>query len=453
MGRTPPPFLGRTEELKALESRCARPGLTIVKGPPKIGKTTLLKEFVKRSRAGGHRQIGMGEAAEAGGDVLLRAIKDAYSHWLSEDGARAELQSIHAQMKGKYISEVGTAVGVALAECTGPAKGLVGAVFKGLESAKRKVDTGGLTVPRLTSEEARDLLAILAAGQDRPVVAVLNQWEEGQDLDKDTATLRTFLAGLDDWPDFHVVVHLRDPRLPRDRNKEAEGFAATLLEHPAVRALSVGLIEFGMDEVAYPKLMQWLAAHFPAFNAIEHIDTLSDSALEMIGGNPAVLDEWSYLDDDHRVDLERLGEVADDARSLQYPELWTIYRTLLTEARADSAHVPALEVALLAAALPLPPDAEEQAVILPAVLGLATEGDLARLESEDLLRPEGGLRLNLGHSSRREAAERGILGQSERFCKLDGGLARDLKPYLRRAVDRVVPAAHRTAPGGGLESA
>lgn len=164
--------MGRTEELKALESRCANPGLTIVKGPPKIGKTTLLKEFVKKSRAGGHRRIGMGEAAEAGGDVLLRAIKDAYTDWLERTGALAELKTIHAQMKGKYISEVGTALGVVLAECTGPAKGLVAAVFNGLESAKHKVDTGGLTVPRLTSEEARDLLAVLAAGQDRPVVAV-----------------------------------------------------------------------------------------------------------------------------------------------------------------------------------------------------------------------------------------------------------------------------------------
>ncbi|VAX37757.1 hypothetical protein MNBD_PLANCTO03-1500, partial [hydrothermal vent metagenome] len=57
MAAIPLPFFGRQTELEALRIRCAEPGLTIVKGPPKIGKTRLLREFKERTRKDNSRRI------------------------------------------------------------------------------------------------------------------------------------------------------------------------------------------------------------------------------------------------------------------------------------------------------------------------------------------------------------------------------------------------------------
>lgn len=107
------PFFGRTRELADLDERCKHPGVTIVAGPPRIGKTRLLKVFYERSREAG-RRIGMAQAAEASGDVLLRAIQDAYADWLSGANAREQLARLHGQMRGSYVPRVGRAVGNAL---------------------------------------------------------------------------------------------------------------------------------------------------------------------------------------------------------------------------------------------------------------------------------------------------------------------------------------------------
>ncbi|MCC7390605.1 MAG: ATP-binding protein [Phycisphaerales bacterium] len=450
----PIPFFGRGAELAALEERCASPGLTIVKGPPRIGKTRLLTHFVERSKVAGSRRVGMAEAGEAAGDVLLRAIKDAYDHWMKDGGVVAEVRSIAAQMEGKWITTAGVAFGKALAGFGGPAKDLVKAAFAALEEAKRMAEAGGVQLTRLTSEEARDLLAVLAEGAGAPVVVVLNQWEEGQDLGKDTATLRTFLGNQGEWPACHVLLHLRDPRFPRDRNQEAGGLAAQLREFPTAGTLKIGHLDFETDTDAYDELIGWLIEHFPAFAATDGSDYLSDLALEEIGGNPAVLSEWAHASEADRASLARLGEIAADARAMRYPELRVLYRRLLDEVNADPARLPILEVAVLAAVLPLPVDAGEQASLLPAVLGAAEDHALDRLESDGLLRPEGGPRLSLGHPSRREAAARCVLGLNERQEAMDGGLAPGFKPYLRRAVARVIPALvdlHTAVAWGALD--
>ncbi len=429
------PFFGRRDELAELESRCAEPGLTIVKGPPKIGKTRLLKHFVKRSRAAGSRRIGIGQAAEAGGDVLLRAIKDAYEHWLTnEANAIGQLRAIHKQMKGKYISKVGTALGKALADFTGPGKGLVTALFSSLSKAQQMLETGGLQIPRLTSEEARDLLTILADGQAVPIVVILNQWEDGQDLDHDVATLQTFQNSMQTWPEVHIILHLRDPRFPEERNPEAARLAGTLANHPAASFLKVDRLDFETDQPSQERLTEWLQAHFPAIDSLE-----PKRLLDLIEGHPGVLEEWSYLSEADRSSFERLAEVAGHARAARSPEFWSIYEKLLQDVH-DGAGRARLELAILAAILPLPPEAEAQRGLLPAILGDAPEAELVHLESMGLLRPENGVPLSLGHPSRREDAERCVLGVDPKRNATSGSLDERLRPYARAAVDRVIPA-------------
>ena len=388
----------------------------------------------------------MGEAQGASGDVLLRAIKDAYDRWIIDEGAKAQLKAIHAQMDGKYISKAGTAFGKALGKFTGPFEDMVKTVFSSLEEAQRMIEGGGLTLPRLSAEAAYDLVTLLAKGQPTPVVAVLNQWEDGSRLKEDVETLKAFLDNLREWPNFHVVLHLRNPHLDDEDHIAASDLANTLARLPGAESIEVGPIDFENDPTAYENVIAWLAAEFPALAAMEAGDHTADLVMEMIRGNPAVLDEWWYLSDADSASLDRMAAVADDAQALLYPELWRIYRGLLDAAVSDDARIPALEVALLAAVLPLPPSAPERAGMLSAIRGTATDNDLVRLESARLFRREEGLTLSLGHPSRREAAERGILGQNAKLKTIDPELAEELMPYLRTAIDRVVPALVESHP-------
>jgi hypothetical protein len=80
----PRPFFGRQVDLDYLLGRARTTGLTAVMGRPQEGKTRLLEEARDKLREQG-LIVGYAESTGQYGDVLLRAVRNAYEHASATD--------------------------------------------------------------------------------------------------------------------------------------------------------------------------------------------------------------------------------------------------------------------------------------------------------------------------------------------------------------------------------
>src|SRR3954470_12253839 len=79
------PIFGRTNDLKILDHRIQKPGLTVLAARPQQGKTLLLRHFVDRLRQNPDPKtplVGYFESQQTADDHLLYAIQDLYRTWI-----------------------------------------------------------------------------------------------------------------------------------------------------------------------------------------------------------------------------------------------------------------------------------------------------------------------------------------------------------------------------------
>ena len=120
---------------------------------------------------------------------------------------------VWSQQKPNLLPGVATAVGTIFKELGGaaakPVTVAVEAAIKGLVAANQTLTTGGIRLPTLQYDQARDLVATVAQIAERPIVLFLGQWEKSPDPSFEAKTLNAFLHHLDDWPLCHVLMALR----------------------------------------------------------------------------------------------------------------------------------------------------------------------------------------------------------------------------------------------------
>jgi hypothetical protein len=170
-------LFGREPDLAYLLERAGHSGMTAVVGRAQMGKSWLLTEFARQlSRNSAHSQsttvlkllgqpsylVGFAESLGETADLLLRAVVDLYSRWLSTSTYLEQAQVVVEQQKKDFISRTGEAAGVLfekLSKLGGKpieaVGGLVKETFEALANANRDLLSGGLQLPRLQIEQGR----------------------------------------------------------------------------------------------------------------------------------------------------------------------------------------------------------------------------------------------------------------------------------------------------------
>jgi hypothetical protein len=219
---TPKPFpdlrerlFGRERDLEALSARVRFKGLTAVAARPQMGKSWLLTELARRLSQDHEPRhlVGFSESAGETPDLLLRTVIDLYARWLSDAGYAQQAKMVWDQQKPNLLPGVAKALGKIFGELAGastkPVAVAVEDAINGLIAADQSLKSGGVQLPALSYEQARDLVAAVAAISDRPIVLFLDQWEESPDVTREAKALSAFIRHLDDWPRCHVFLALR----------------------------------------------------------------------------------------------------------------------------------------------------------------------------------------------------------------------------------------------------
>ena len=219
---TPKPFPDRREQLfgreRDLEALCARvrlKGLTAVAARPQMGKSWLLTELARRLSQDHEPRhlVGFAESAGEAPDLLLRTVIDLYARWLSDAGYGQQARMVWEQQKPNLLPGVAKTVARIFKEIAGkaakPVAVAVEDAINGLIAADQSLKTGGVQLPTLTYEQARELVDAVAAISGRPIVLVLDQWEKSPDVARESKTLDAFVRHLEDWPGCHIFLALR----------------------------------------------------------------------------------------------------------------------------------------------------------------------------------------------------------------------------------------------------
>jgi hypothetical protein len=205
-------LFGREKDLAALAARVRCKGLTTVVARPQMGKSWLLTELARRLSLTHEPRHLVGFAEQVGQtpDLLVRAVADLYARWLS-DAEQAGM--IWKQQKDRLLPGVAGTLGKIFSEVFGtaakPVTVVVDEAIKGLVAANETLTSGGLKLPVLHYDQARDLVTAVAHLSDRPIALFLDQWEGSSDATMESRTLDNFLRHLDDWPACHLFLALR----------------------------------------------------------------------------------------------------------------------------------------------------------------------------------------------------------------------------------------------------
>jgi len=316
-------FFGREEDVRYLLSRAKRPGLTAIVARPKMGKTWLLEETARLLSTEQSHLVGYHECKGQLADLMLRAVSDLYARWLADARMWQQARSIWERHKDNLITGAGKAVGrifsavAALpSRALAPVGDIVREAFDALAAANRDLTTGGLELKRLDYDQARELVQIVARVSARPLVLILDAWEQSPSLRQERRTLELVLSHLADWPEVHVFLGVRRPH--HDEAQPDHAYLASrdlAASNPAAEVYD--LQPMRLDLPGRETLLAYLRRSLQAARAMD-----DDELLSLIDNFPGVVGYWM---DANRLEAvaepPRLRALADDAQAYRYREL------------------------------------------------------------------------------------------------------------------------------------
>ena len=398
-----PAFFGRRKDVEVLIARATEPGLTMVLGRPRMGKTTLLLETARRLSEEHGCLVGYHEWVGSS-DMLRGAAEDLYERWLSQETLRSQARRFADKVRGLTVGDTAKAIGVLLTDVAGVATGAPPVVtnriketFNGLATLNRNLSSGATGFPAISYEQSRDLVKLASQySGDTPVVLILDAWEQSEGVETDRKLFENFLSRIDEWPPCHLLLGVRQPDAGDEDKVRRIQRITEALDRASLYA----------DRYEVPPLDLSLPSERDA--ALEHVRELvhaargvEDEALVgLINGYSGVIEQWTARPVRERIDgLPDLTSYAEDAQASRYRELDWLIRDVSP---------PRQRVVFRLAMLP-PLDADTWRELSPLVLEGSDEAALQEFRRTGLLKdsaiPSFGTTLPAAGSSTRKAFE------------------------------------------------
>jgi len=392
-------LFGRQPDLKYLESRVRTQGLTFIVGQPRMGKTWLVSRFCENLEKEGRWLFGYYESTADEHDLLSSTVADLYRRWLTQASYKDQLKSILERHRGEMMGKAGTAVGAILSAVINlPTPGIgdmVANVFQGLKAAADDLKTGGRQFQPVPYDICRDLVSIVYKISGQPILVVMDAWEQGKDLRNDFSSLKKMLGRLHEWPkDLHIFVVVREGSQYSGCHELVKELCATSTFACAKYPLPP--MHLATDPEEEKRIINHIRSEVPGAKGLE------DAAiLDMMDGNPAVLEAWEKLRPESE---EAIHQTARDAHVLRDWEFETLFPKLL-ESDRDM-----FDLATRLALLPEFVSVRKWEELKPIVLCGRPETDLAELESRGILKQEKPP--SFGHTTKYESAQNWLIQNS-----------------------------------------
>ena len=190
-------FFFRKEEQQYLLNRLNYPGITVIKGRPRSGKTWLVGQVLRHlDKASPQPLIGFCRCSAQDSDNLMRVIDDLYIRWRERTNLLEQAKEIVKKNFDKWPQLITRVVGSCIdsAQPFGPASSLVAKALKRLPGLEPRSHA-----PRLKDEQGQQLIQVLVEiAQANRVILSLDQWEQSANLNYELEYLRKFTREVED---------------------------------------------------------------------------------------------------------------------------------------------------------------------------------------------------------------------------------------------------------------
>ena len=385
-------LFGRGEDFQQLTDRVKmKRGLTAVMGPPRIGKTWLLREFSRRICGDNNSLVGYAHS-NGEGDLLKSAVTDLYLRWFSDSSfteqAKAAWKSNKDGKDGFFARFTASTVNmlsdiVESIPVAGPVAKPLLAGGKNLFSALADADAnlrGQKLIQDLTYEQSFEIVTMLAEVAGRKIVLVLDAFDQIPDTQRQFGVLRGFLTDIESWPEIHVFVAIKQNK----KGEPANEFRSLCDMYPPAEVVPLGGMNLEGDEET--KLAQYIRTEVPALR-----DSKDAKIIELLEGYPAVVEQLIYRSDAIETMDDVLQEV-ENAKSNRYPE-FDRFRDMTPDEQ---------KLGLRLAICKQLSDLQEWNLLEPILTEGLGEGTFAKLQTEHLLKPIEYP--TFGHQTRHQAA-------------------------------------------------
>lgn len=403
-----------------MADRAQTPGVTAVIGRAQMGKSWVLTE-VARQLAERSFLVGYTECGEPM-DLFRRSVADLYARWFSDSSWHEQARMVWGQQSEDLVVKAGTTVGSlfkSLSRLLGTpgesAGDLVKAAFNAMASAQHVLQSGGLEMKRLESEQVCALLDSVHRISSRPMLLIFDQWEQSPSIEAESKLLGAFRRRIDEWPPCHILI-----------GTQREAGAWSALDNLRAGAPK-GMIELfdlprmHLDESSVQQgLLSFIRERAAIANSVE-----DGWLLDRIDRNPAVVYRWVGAHPGALTSIEALDSAAREAHAYGYRELTNVLQVL-----PDPERLLAMRFALL----PSTPDVARWKPLKSAVLDAVKPGTLDNLRDKRVL--ETGSVPAFGHPKRAEAALRWFKQYREEELGL---VASDFSLSLAEKLQRLIP--------------
>jgi len=426
------PFFGRVPDLAYALERARTQGLTVVIGRPQVGKSRLLRQVYTDLRAQHGFLTGYAECSGETADLFLRALSDLYTSWIQDASYRQQLKLLYKQHKGNLVGGVGSMVAtivdkaLALSQVTPP---LVADIVKNgmlsLLDFQREFKSGGMTLPKLSYEQSRDLVVTLATLAQKPICLVLDAWDQSPALDREAALITNYLDHLSDWPaGCHVFLGVREGLENDPPARHAREFSS---RNAAVALYPLGAMHLE-DPAEKARLLRYLRDSVPAAQLAE-----DELLLELLDGYPGVLQRWLQRQPTTKDELIAL---AGDAQSYQYREFDNLCPGLLPDSQRRT-------LAIRVALFPEITSDESWATYRSVILEDRPEELILDLQRDGIFDGSDHFFPSYGHTQRHEAARAWFSAKRK---------INNPRPYARREAEQLIARLMEKSPAFSPEA-
>jgi hypothetical protein len=383
---------GRFAELQALKARLQRFGVTFVIGPPRIGKTQVIRAVCRSEKARLDKTAwyGYAESTSDATDVVLRSLSTAFEQWINSATFRQQAGMLVHSLKSQNLSAslLGLADALSATVLTQSTE-VVRGVGQWLRSEDKRMLLGS-ELEKLPIDTLKERIQALAAVSGRRIVLGIDAVDLIQDPLPTISLLRSLLSNRAEWSDsLHFLVGLRSP----EEQAILEGPWRQLEGFPGVDVQRIGRFNL-VDDDERQAFVSYIRNFAPAANNLD-----DQSLIDLVDGSPAVLDEWRL---EAPATVTEMRRQAINAQVRHYDDCVLRVRELAVQ---QSEHADALIKILL---LPRPVSVDDWQAAAPTQI-VARDAVADNLRARLLLDPHESTYPSFGHITRYEAARRALI--------------------------------------------
>jgi len=309
-------LFGRQQDIEFLTRRASKSGLTAVVARPRMGKSWLIRELAcqlsyihdPRHLVGYYEAVG-----QSAPDLFLRAVSDLYSQWLSNATYRQQAEMIWKQHEGKLFTKVSEATCKIFEKIfkTNFTSQAIAVIMQDLIKANQQLTSGDISLSPLPYEQARELVNMVGIISGKPIVIILDSWEQSPSIKFEANILEGYLSHLSDWPLCHIFVCLRPEETAVNYVQQLErGARGPAMVH------ELDYLDLVSDD-EQKKLICYLREQVAVASQIE-----DGELIRLIDGYPGVIERWThpYWKSEMKSG-EELNKLARDAQENLFTEL------------------------------------------------------------------------------------------------------------------------------------